>query len=104
MTLKFYFPMDVKESEELYEEMIKIETDTVITNTPIELEEYLQKLEHEEKKTKKVKKAEKAVKSPGLPDGNNNVGRRSGLRAKKAKSYVEEEGSDDDNAVAADSE
>jgi len=43
MRIKFYFPMRIMESEHLYDEMLEIETDTVITNHPLLLRDYLLK-------------------------------------------------------------
>ena len=41
--IKFYFPFSVAEDEKIYEEMLNYEADTIITNHPVKLIEYLKR-------------------------------------------------------------
>jgi len=45
MRIKFYFPMRIMESDHFYDQLLEIETDTVITNYPLLLRDYLLKKE-----------------------------------------------------------
>ena len=48
--IKIYFPMVIAENDEIYEEMLSWNIDTIITNHPLKLIEYLKKKENENEK------------------------------------------------------